>query len=232
MWPGADPLGRRLVVDMFGDWDVEVVGVTGPVRHHGLATEARAEVYVPYAQMPVPFSSLVVRGDLDERLVSGIRATVREVQPGATVSRATPMADLVDASIATQRMHAFVFGGLALLALVLAGVGTFGVASFRVAQERHEMGLRAVLGASPAELRLAVLLRTSRLLLLGLTLGFAGSVLLLRGLSSLLFGLAPTDLTTYGAVAGVLGALGLAAALLPAQQAARTDPMVAMREAG
>lgn len=232
LWPGLNPLGRRLVVDMFGSSEVEVVGVVGPVRHHGLDVAAQPEVYVPYEQLPVGFSTLVVRGSVDDEMVSAVRQAVREVRATATVSRATMMTELVSESIATQRMHAFVFGALALLALALAGVGIFSVASFRVTQERHEIGLRAALGASSAQLQRRVLLRTIRQLLLGLTLGFIASFAVLRGLSALLYGLTPGDPATYGLVAAVVVVLGVAATLLPARSAATVDPMIAIREVG
>jgi putative ABC transport system permease protein len=230
LWPGSNPLGRRLVVDMFGSSEAEVVGVVGPVRHHGLDVMPQPEVYVPYAQAPVGFSTLVVRGTIDDEMVSAVRRTVRETRATATVSRAAMMTELVHESIATQRMHAFVFGALALLALALAGVGIFSVASFRVTHERHEIGLRAALGASSGQLQRSVLLRTGRELLLGLTLGFIASFAVLRGLSALLYGLAPDDPATYGLVAAVLVVLGLAASLLPARRAASVDPMIAIRE--
>lgn len=228
LWPSADPLGRHLVVDMFDAYDAEVVGIVGPVRHHGLDAASQPELYVPYAQAPVAFSTLVVRGADAVDLVAGVRRAVHEVRPLATVSGATPLVDLVDGSIATERMHAYLFGALALLALTLAAVGIFGVASFTVAQQRLEMGIRAVLGATGARLRRAVLLRMGRLLAIGMALGFATSLLLLRGLSGLLVGLATTDPTTYAVVAGVLGAIGLVASLLPANRAARVDPIVAI----
>jgi len=230
MWPGTDPIGRRVIVDMFDSTERLVVGVVGSVRHHGLATDPAPEVYVPYAQAPVAFSTLVARGPTGLRLVDGVRAAVRAVNPSASVSRAIMLDDLVDASIAPERMHAFVFGTLAALALALSGIGVFGAASFRVVQERHQLGLRAALGASSRRLRRRVLGRALSVVGVGLGLGMVASLLMRSVIGSLLYGLAPTDPLTYALVAAVLAALGVAASLLPALQAGRVDPMTVIRD--
>jgi predicted permease len=230
MWPGEDPIGRRLVVDMFDAGEAEVVGVVGPVRHHGLATQPRPEVYVPWAQAPVAFSTLVIRGTLDAGLVSAVRRVVREVEPAVTVSRPTAITELVDRSIAIPRMHAFVFGGLAVLALVLSGVGIFSVALFNVTHGARETGLRAALGATSGQLCAEMLIDAGRRLGAGLALGLLAALLLIRGLSALLYGLTPFDPVTWAVVVLTLGAVGLGATFVPALRAARADPMVTLRE--
>ncbi len=230
IWPGEDPLGQRLVVDMFDRTGRLVVGVVGSVRHHGLTADPQPEVYVPYDQTPVAFSTLVVRGPGGPQLVEDVRRTVQSVRASASVSRPTMLEEFVDASIATERMYAFVFGALSALALVLSGIGVFGVASFRVAQEHHQLGLRAALGASPGRLRVRILRRAALVVGFGLALGLLASRFVRGALGSLLFGIPETDATSYVLVTAVLAGLGIAASLLPALRAGRTDPMTAIRQ--
>ena len=229
VWPGESPLGRRMTFARSGD-SFEVVGVVGDVRHQGPATESQPEVFVPFAQSPVPFATVVIRGQgAPEALVDRVRAVLREIDPNVAAKSIRPMEAVTRRALAGPRFHAVLAGGLAAAALLLAGAGLYGVTAYAVSRRTREIGLRMALGAGrPAVLGL-VLRRALLPVLAGIIIGLAAAVPLTRLLADLLVQVSPGDPTVF--VIAVLVPLGVAviAAWLPARRAAAVEPMTALR---
>ncbi len=237
---GRDPIGTRITFgtpDSLAVWR-EVVGVIRDVRHRGLAEEVPPEMYVPILQLQPDFWSIftptplsfVVRGTLDfAALTPEIRRAVREVDPEQPAARLREADALLTDATARQRFSMLLlvlFGGLAL---TLAAIGVYGVMAYGVSQRTRELGIRLALGARPGSVRMLVLWQGLAMALLGIGLGVAGALLLGRLLTSVLFGVSPTDPKVLLTAAGVLGAVSLLASLVPAIRATRVDPIDALR---
>jgi putative ABC transport system permease protein len=230
-WPGESPLGKRV---RFSDRDdapwFTVVGVAEDVKMRGARGEARAEMYLPYWQLPEPGINIVLKTVGEPHLLAGpLRQAVREVDPDVPVSAVSPMADIVSGSVAEPRFFALLVGVFAALALTLAGVGIYGVMSYAVVQRRAEIGVRMALGAGRSDVFGLVVMEGVRLAAIGAAVGFLAALGLSRAIGSLLYGVAPRDPLTFGAMTAVLLAVAGVASLIPAMRAARVDPMVALR---
>ena len=232
LWPGVDPIGKRI---HFGDLKFEdpwrtVVGVVGRVKQYGLETDGRIVVYGPHLQGPVRALYITVRssGDLNA-LAPAVRSQVRELDPNLPVYRMRPMTQVVETSLARQRFSMRLLGLFALLALVLAAIGIYGVMAYLVAQGTREMGIRLALGATRGGILALVLRQGFVITFAGLALGIAGAFLLTRLMSTLVFGVRPTDPLTYAAVAALLAAVALIASAVPARRASQIDPAISLR---
>ncbi len=227
-WPDQDPLGRRI---QFGD-DVwrEVVGVVGSVKNGGLDAEGREQIYAPYTQFPRSTMYLVLHTESAPlSLLGAARAEVRALDRTVPVSEVKTLEQQLDGSVAIRRLSMTLLLVFALLALVLAAVGIYGVMSYSVSQRTHEIGIRMALGAQPADVLKLVVRQGMVLTLIGVAVGLAASFALTRFLSSLLFGVSATDPVTFAGVALLLAAVALAASYLPARRATKVDPLVALR---
>jgi putative ABC transport system permease protein len=229
----GDPLEGRFRFGESGPW-YEVVGVAADARSFGLREEIRPQVYLPITALPgapvLGTVHLLARTDgAPAALAAPIRARVREVDPRAPVLSARPLRALVDASLADLNFLATVLATAALIALLLGAIGLYGVISYAVAERRGELGVRAALGATPGALRRLVLREGALLGALGVALGLAGAAALTRVLESVLFQVPARDPVTFAAVAGALLAVVLVASWLPAQRAARSAPLEAIR---
>ncbi|MFP3939582.1 MAG: ABC transporter permease [Thermoanaerobaculia bacterium] len=235
-WPGQDPLGKRLTgggMDPLYDQDVwaTVVGVVGDVRQQDLTASDRPTVYFHHLQRPYRLQAgdLVVRTrSAAEDVATALGAVVRRIDSQVPY-RVRPMDRVVTASVARERFSATLLGGFALVALVLAAVGIYGVVSYTVAQRRRELGVRLALGATPRRVQRLVVGGSMATILAGIGLGVAGSVAGGRVLASLLYEVEPADPATLAAVSALLAATGLAATWLPARQTARIDPQETLR---
>ena len=216
---GAQPIAR------------EIVGVVGNIRHAGLDVEPEPEYYVPYEQVSVNALSVVMRTNVSDpgTIASGVREVVRSIDREQPVFNLRPMTQLVDESVAERRFNLNLLAGFALLALVLASIGIYGVMSYSVAQRTREIGVRMALGAQARDVLKLVLSQALVLTTAGLVLGLAGAIALTRFLATLLFEVKPTDLTTFVVVSIVLAVVALAACLIPARRALKVDPLVALR---
>ncbi len=223
-----DPIGRRITA---GDpRGFEVVGVVGDVRRSGLLADAPLQVYRPLAQRTPSFATLMVRTSLPPAsLAKTVQAAMLAIDPDTPVTDVAVMDEIVGRSIAQPKLHSQLFGIFALLAVLLAGVGLYGLVAYSVGQRRQEFGIRLALGASPAGLAAQVMREGVRLVGWGALAGLAVTLLAVRLLENLVYGVSLYDPLILGAVLGVLGGVTAVACWLPARRAAKVDPVVALR---
>jgi putative ABC transport system permease protein len=236
---GLDPLAHTVSVDELTpgvtrtgapvEW--QIVGVVRDVRNGGPRNEVRPEIDVPFAQSPWPQARVTVRSTGDpDGLRASIGAVIQTMDPDLPMAGVRTMEEIVKESLSNDRFNVTLFGSFALLALVLAAVGIYGVMSFVVAQRRHEVGLRMALGADRRRVVALVLRDGMTTALLGTVLGFLGAYGVGRAMQGMWFGVAPLDLGRFAAVTLILTATALLACYVPARRAATLDPMVALRE--
>jgi putative ABC transport system permease protein len=234
-FPGEDPIGKRVNVgglsNRDGDPWITIVGVVRDFRHYRLPEPMGPALYTHYATGAGRSQTLVVRTTAGDpySLVPMIRAAVRELDPQIALYDVKTMDDAVSQSLWRQRLQGRVLGIFAVLALVLATVGIYGVISYSVAQRTREIGVRVALGAQRRNVLALVLGQGIRLVIAGIVLGLAGALALTRALSSLLYGVSSTDLATYATVPALLGGIALIATYLPAARATKVDPLTAIR---
>jgi putative ABC transport system permease protein len=230
-WPGEGAVGKRIGVRWQGRRvEAEVVGVVGEIRHDGLDSVPRPEVFLPLAQLPFGSMTYVVRADVESAgLIDAVKREVWTVDPVQTFYDTARLDRLVSASVVRQRFSMTLMSALALLALVLCATGIYGVISFTTAQRTREIGVRMALGADGRAIRRMVLREGSAVIGAGLIVGLAGALALSRFLGRLLFEVQPGDPATMLTVCLLLGGVGLAACYLPARRATRIDPVAALR---
>jgi len=234
-FPGSDPIGRRVLFDSFGwkDW-LTIVGVAGEVRQSGITQPVEPQVYTCYTQQPIPgllnSGALVLRTAVDPMtLAAPVRTIVREITPGALPEPRT-METVLAVSLARQRFQMQVLGGFALLALVLAAVGLYGVLSYMVTANSADIGIRLALGAQRSVVFRAITGRALSLAGFGVVIGAVGCLAVRRVLTTFVFGIGPNDPATIVGAVAVLLVVTLAAAWFPARRATKVDPMIALRD--
>jgi putative ABC transport system permease protein len=233
-WPGESPLGRQIDLPLSRNTSMvlTVVGVTGDVRHVGLAVPPRPEIFVNSMQSLLPWSWLVlaVRAHGDPApLAESVKAALHEVNANVPIERANTLDDVVSRSIVGPRIYTFLLSTFAALAVVLAAIGLYGLISYTVSQRTHELGVRVALGAARSEIVRLVLGQGLRLATVGAVVGLAGAFATTRLVASLVKNVEPNDPATFLVVTIVLLTAALLAAYLPARRASRVDPMVALR---
>jgi len=230
VWPNDSPVGRKLLVGRFSGF-AEVVGVVGDVKNAGLAAEPVPAMYTPYAQRPWPSFSLAIRSSRSNplTLANTVRAVVSELDADLPLTAVgTTSAALAD-SIQTEREIAGVLSVFALVALVMAAAGLYGVVAYTVERRTREIGVRVALGAAPASVLRMVAADGMQLTAIGLVIGTAAAIAAARVLSSRVSGFSAGDPIVYaGVVIGFALVAGLAC-LMPARRALRVDPLVALR---
>ncbi len=233
-FPGEDPVGRRIKPgtdpESDGPWWT-IVGVVGSVRHAGLAAAPKEEMYLPHALAPRRAMTVVVRTDGEPgALVPSIRAELHRINPNLALSGVGTAERLVAGSAALPRFLAVCLVTFAALALVLAGIGIYGVIAYAVGERTHELGVRVALGARPGDVVRLVLRQGALFVTAGLVVGFGAALVVGRIIQTLLFQVAPRDPIILTAVPLVLAVVALAAMYVPARRATRVDPLVALRE--
>ncbi len=225
-----NPVGRRIRLGgSEGKW-YSIVGLVQNVRHLPLGTDPSAEIFTSYLQDPGPSMTLLVRAISDPlSLAATVREKVQEVDRNQPVYDVATMDHRLSEAVAPQRFNTMVLTIFAGMAVVLAGVGVYGVMTYSVTRRTHEIGIRMALGAQRQDVMKLVLRYGAALAVLGITAGVAGALALTRFLSSLLYGIKPTDLGTFASVSLVLAGVVLLATYLPARRATKVDPMVALR---
>ena len=235
LWSGENPIGQRITMEdkpKPQDW-LTVVGVVDDVRQQSLTEPPPPAVYQPYKQVTRPFflshMSFVVRtAENPQSVASAMRGALQSVDQNQPVSIA-PLTDLLDATTAGTWFQARLISAFSLLALILAGIGIYGVLSHAVTESTREIGVRMALGAKKSDVVFMLLKRVLRLLAGGVAVGGCGALAITRVLGKLLFEVKPTDPATFISVAAVLTLVGIIACLVPARRATRVDPVVALR---
>jgi putative ABC transport system permease protein len=230
-WPNEDPIGKRI-----GNNDPnnrawrEIVGVVGNVKFFGLEQEQPPAVYFPMAQAPERGMTLVVRTSADiQSSAPALRREVWSIDKDLAVTNIVPMEQYLSDAMERPRLILSLLAIFAVLALVLAAIGIYGVMAYAVSQRTHEIGVRMALGARSEDVLKLILKEGLVLGVLGVGAGLAGAIALTRLLESLLFGVSTTDPITFTAVSLVSMLVAIAACWIPARRATRVDPMVALR---
>ena len=227
-FPGEEPLGNRLIIDMGRPATCEIIGVTRDIKQFSLLTEPIPTMYLPGINLGR--SNLVVRASGDPlALTSAIRGAVQSIDKDQPIANVATMEEILSRSVGEPRFRTLLLGVFAALALVLAAIGIYGVMSYTVARRTHEIGIRMALGARPKDTLMLIVGQGLGLALIGVGVGFAGAFGLTQLLSSLLFGVSPTDLSTFVVIALLLTGVAAVACYIPARRATRVDPMLALR---
>ena len=232
MFPGDDPIGKRVMSSRDERLMREIVGVVKDVKYYGAADTARGLVWVPYAQRNAWGQGILTvrtRGNPANALPV-VRRELKALDPGIALANVMTMEEARSRSMATQRLVGLLLGSFAALALVLAAVGIFGVLSYMMAQRTRELGIRLALGAQRGDVVRLVARETVPVVSLGVGIGLLAALGLGRFVGALLYGVQAGDPATFAVAAAVLGVVGVIAALVPARRASRVDPVVALRE--
>lgn len=231
-WANGDAVGKSILMGRPApnNHALTVIGVVGDTKQYGLGAATRWEVYLSYLQHPTENFRVVVRtAARPEDLTAAIKSEIHAVDPDVPISELETMRQVVSDSVGSRRVTMFLLGLFAALAIALAAVGIYGVISYSVGQRTHEFGIRMALGAERADVLRLVLGKGLRLAAFGVGTGLAGAFALTRFLSSLLFGVQPTDPIVFGGVALLLGVIALLASYIPARRATKVEPVVALR---
>jgi len=228
--PGTDPIGRRIKLDPSpqSPW-LTIAGVAGDAHYRAL-DDIRLDVYVPYLQSGVPLHYLAIRTTSDPKMfIPTVRHEVATLDPDQAVTSVMTMEQLVSQQQAESRFNILLLGLFSILATALAGVGIYGVVSYSVAERTHEIGIRIALGAQSADVLRLVIGQALRIVSIGIVIGLVVSFSLSRAISSLLYGVTPTDPLTFIAISLLLCGVALLASYIPARRATQVDPGVALR---
>jgi putative ABC transport system permease protein len=229
-FPSERNVTGRLVRLGGGEQLSTIVGVVGDVRQEGLDEPAKPTLFLPYAQHPDGGMTIVARTSGDPgAATSAIREAVHAVDATIPLFSISTMREQVSRSILAQRLSGGMIGVFALMALVLATVGVYGLIAYSVAERRHEIGIRLALGAQGSDVRRLVVGQGVRLTLIGVAIGLAGAIVTGRLLRGLLFGVTSTHVPTLVAVSAILVSAAAAASWIPARRAARTDLLGALK---
>ncbi len=232
LFPNETAIGKRVQLvnpEQTEEWR-EVVGVVGDVRYSGLDDPGEAAIYTPFAQTPGLWNYVMLRTDVPpQNVIAAVRQTVAAVDPALEAANPQTMEQLIAQSVAQPRFYTVLLTGFALLALMLAAVGIYGVISYSVSQRTHEIGVRLALGAQRGDVLKLVVGQGMVLALGGIAIGLAAAYTVTRVMTNLLYGVTATDPATYAATALVLLVVALAACYLPARRAMRLDPLIALR---
>ena len=233
-WPGESPIGERISWSDPSAGDVEwatIVGVVGNALQSGLDWDPRPEVYRPYVQAPMPYLTLVVRSGGDASALGNVlRGAVQEVDPQVPLWGVATMDEILLDSLGWRRFTMTLLGAFAAAALLLAAVGLYGVLSYAVAERRREIGIRMALGAKSEQVVRQVIGEGLVLALVGLVIGAGLALALARLMSSLMFQVESTDPITYLSGSAILLTVAVAACGLPAQRAAKLDPVTVLKD--
>jgi putative ABC transport system permease protein len=231
-FPNTDAIGKRISFGAGDDvlWRT-IVGVVRNINQKNVGQKAMSsDIYLPMAQAPERFMSVVVRSPAPlESVVPLVRREVQALDPNIPLFSVKSMGRVLDENVADARLSSSLFAAFALAALLLAAVGLYGVIAFAVAQRTREIGVRIALGAHPAAVLRLIVGQGARFALAGIALGLLGALAMGRAMANLLFGVTPTDPLTFLIVPVLLCAVALLASYIPARRALRVDPMTALR---
>ena len=233
-WPDEDPLGQIMSIGVSvsenepTEW--EIVAIVGDLKHFSLDSEAVPEMYIPHTQQPWTAMTLVARSSMDPaQLAAAMRGQVLALDRNQPVSDLRTMNEIVRRSIAQQRFYMLLLALFAVMALVLAAVGVFGVMSYSVTERTREIGIRMALGAQTRDVLRYVVGQGMVFTLAGVVIGLVGSFLLTRFMTNMLYEVDAFDPVTFAAISLLLALVALLACYIPARRATKVDPMVALR---
>ncbi len=231
-WPNEDPIGKYIRWGPDPDSPkVQVIGVVGRVKMESLNQNSdRVQGYYAYEQAPQGGMTVIIKGASDpNQLISSVRAAVKQIDPDQPIYSPKTMYEIRSESVAGERLNLMLLSLFAGLALVLAIVGIYGVMSYSVTQRTHEIGIRMAIGARPRDVFTMILGHGMKLAIIGVLIGLAAAFGLTRLMASMLFGVAPTDATTFGAIAALLIGVALFACYLPGRRATKVEPTISLR---
>jgi putative ABC transport system permease protein len=232
-WPNEEAVGKRIRIG--GDDPqnpvLEVIGVVGRVKMDSLNQNSdRVQGYFPFNQVPQGGMTVVIKGASDpNQLISSIRGAVKEIDPDQPIYSPRTMDEIRAESVAGERLNLTLLSLFAGIALVLAIVGIYGVMSYSVTQRTHEIGIRMAIGARPVDVFKMILGHGMKLALIGVAVGLVAAFLLTRLMATMLFGVEPTDATTFGAISILLVTVALLACYLPGRRATKVEPTISLR---
>jgi putative ABC transport system permease protein len=229
-----DPIGKHVDVGWGKRGWSEIVGVVGEAREFAMTANPVPTIYSPLAQKPELLAflafNLAVRTKLDPlSLIQAVSSSIHHLDPTQVISKAQTMDNLIDSKLASRRDPMWLFGSFSVIALFLAAIGIYGVLSYYVLQRRVEIGTRIALGAQRGDILKMILGHAVKLVIAGMVIGLAASFAVARALTSLLFGVKPTDLPTFLGVSALLAVLALIACCIPAVRATEMDPLAVLR---
>jgi putative ABC transport system permease protein len=233
LWPGQDPIGKRVKFPGSEErpqpWRT-IVGIVSDVSQYGLDKKPPMQIYVPLPQFPTSFNSIIVKTEGDPAaLIGAVRREILAVDKDQAVFNLTTLEQLHGESILLRRFFMVLLLVFAAVALVLAAVGIYGVMSYVASQRTHEIGIRMALGAQAKDVLKLIISNGMILALVGVAVGLAGAFALTRLLASLLFGVTATDTLTFVGVSVGLILVAMVACYIPARRATRVSPLVALR---
>lgn len=224
-----DPIGKRITFDDGESW-ISIVAVIGDVRQLGLDSSAKPEVYFPYLQVAAPSMSLVVRTTSNPSSLAGaVKSQIQMIDKDLPIDDAKTMQQLLAESVSGRRFNMLLLTVFAMVSLVLAIVGIYGVMSYSVTQRTHEIGIRVAIGAQSRDVFRMVIGQGMMLAMIGITFGLVGAFALTRLMTTMLFGVEPTDPATFVSIAVLLTSVALVACYIPARRATKVNPLLALR---
>jgi len=230
-WPDTDPLAREIEMPLGSIGSARIIGVVGTVRQQALNAPPNPAIYLSAAQLPLPALSHVVRYEGDrETVLTGLRERLAGIDPNLPLARVLDFESIVRRATAAERFSGILAGIFAVLALLLSVAGLYSVAAYAVSCRRREFGIRIAIGARSVDIVRGVLARNIPLILLGLGLGLAGSLITARLIRGLLFEIGPWNAVPYAIALLVVPAVLLIATLIPARRATRIDPVASISE--
>ena len=230
LFPGRNPIGQRIQLGRNFEVVREIVGVAGTVKQTSLEDKDDFQVYEPFAQMPRPGMTFIVRTDgPSSSLIPAARHAIQQIDSQQPITRPLTMDEIVQQSVALPRLRTLLLGLFASLALVLALFGLYSVLSYAVTQQSQEIGIRMALGAQPRDVYRLILGRGMALVATGIAVGLAGTMAVTRLFAAFLFEVTTHDPTTITAVVLLFAVVAMLACWIPAHRALRVDPMVALR---
>jgi len=217
VFPNEEPLGKRLIMAM-GNQPFEIIGIVGDIRHRALESQPAAAMYLPTYESPWMNAVIRTKGD-PAFLATAVRKEVQAIDPDQPVAEEKTMEQWLETAVAAPRYRTALLALFAIVALVLASTGIYGVMSYSVTQRTHEIGVRMALGARRRDVLRLVVRQGMTLVVVGVGLGLLGAIALTRVMSTLLFGVTARDPLTFVAVAALLTLIAFVACYLPARRA-------------
>jgi ABC-type antimicrobial peptide transport system permease subunit len=229
-WPGQDPIGKHITLDLKTHDSLEVVGVTPTGKYARLNESPRPFMYWPLLRSYSPEATLVVQtSGSNASMLSAVKSEIQAVEPDVPIVQTETLDEYMSVPLFSARLSASLLGAFGLLALALATTGLYSAIAYSVSQRAHEIGIRMALGARRKDILWQIVSEGGRLVLIGVAIGLAGSLVLGRLIASLLYGVSSADPVVLASVAALWMFVAITACYVPARRAMRVDPMVALR---